>query len=173
MVARNFLIDLPELNLREWIRKSSINRARGCSGGATGVEALRSEDMSNPLQVEQTYDAPFETVWDALTNESQMRQWYFPQLVRFEPVVGFDFEFENDGSAYRKAWRVTDVVAGAKLAHSWVYEGHPGRSEVTFELFAEGARTRLRVTHTASRAFRASHTSRGAGSKTGGSRSSP
>ena len=109
--------------------------------------------MSNPLQVEQAYDAPIATVWDALTDESQMRQWYFPQLVRFEPVVGFDFEFENDGSAYRKAWRVTDVAAGAKLAHSWVYEGHPGRSEVTFELFAEGARTRLRVTHTGLESF--------------------
>ncbi|RYZ65957.1 MAG: SRPBCC domain-containing protein, partial [Proteobacteria bacterium] len=97
--------------------------------------------MSHPLQVEQTYDVPIATVWAALTNESQMRRWYFPQLVRFEPVVGFDFEFENDGSAYQKAWRVTDVVEGTKLAHSWVYEGHPGDSEVTFELFDEGTRT--------------------------------
>jgi hypothetical protein len=34
------------------------------------------------------------------------------------------------------------------LAHSWVYKGYPGSSEVIFELFEQDDKTRLKVTHT-------------------------
>ncbi|MCR5890014.1 SRPBCC domain-containing protein [Hymenobacter sp. J193] len=109
--------------------------------------------MDTPFVLEQLYQAPMEKVWDALTHENRLRAWYFSQLKRFEPVEGFVFEFADDGSAYQKQWRVTQVVEGEKLAHSWQYTGYPGRSEVTFELVAEGAATRLRLTHTGLASF--------------------
>ncbi|CAN5468378.1 hypothetical protein BH09PSE5_BH09PSE5_23070 [soil metagenome] len=109
--------------------------------------------MDAPLVVEETYAAPIEKVWKALTDEDQMRAWYFPQLKKFAPVVGFDFEFDDDGASFKKEWRVTQVVDGTKLSHSWSYVGHPGASEVNFELFKEGAGTRLRVTHTGLASF--------------------
>ena len=34
-----------------------------------------------------------------------------------------------------------------KLSHTWRYEGYEGNSILTFELFAEGDKTRLRLTH--------------------------
>ena len=34
-----------------------------------------------------------------------------------------------------------------KLRHSWRYEGYEGNSFVTFELFDEGEKTRLKLTH--------------------------
>lgn len=77
-----------------------------------------------------------------------MRAWYFPQLQRFKPVVGCSFVFRNDGSSYQKEWRVTQVIGGLVLAHSWVYKGYPGFSEVIFELFDEGNKTGLKLTHT-------------------------
>lgn len=109
--------------------------------------------MDTPFVLEQTYDAPIEKVWRALTTESQLREWYFPQLRKFGPVVGSEFEFADDGSPYQKQWRVTQVVAGRKLAHSWVYTGYPGSSEVTFELVEEGNKTRLLLTHTGLSSF--------------------
>jgi uncharacterized protein YndB with AHSA1/START domain len=109
--------------------------------------------MDTPFIIEQVYDSPLEAVWAALTEPAKMRAWYFPQLRAFKPVVGCDVEFTDDGSAYQKAWQVTDVVDGKKLGHSWVYKGYPGRSDVRFELFAEGARTRLRLTHTGLASF--------------------
>jgi uncharacterized protein YndB with AHSA1/START domain len=109
--------------------------------------------MDTPLVTQEFYSAPIERVWEALTDENQMRVWYFPQLRKFKPVVGFDFEFDNDGSTYQKAWRVTQFIDGTKFSHSWSYKGYPGSSEVNFELFREGTGTRLRLTHTGLASF--------------------
>jgi len=97
---------------------------------------------------EQVYAAPLEWVWRALTNMEEMRIWYFPQLEEFEPIVGFEFVFADDNSPYQKSWRVTQVETGRVLAHTWDYKSFPGSSLVTFELFEEGIRTRLKVSHT-------------------------
>ena len=109
--------------------------------------------MDTPFEFEQVYDAPIAKVWQALADKNKMRAWYFPQLLKFEPIVGFEFVFTNDGSAYQKEWRVTKVEEGRLLAHSWVYKGYPGSSEVTFELFKAGNKTRLKLTHTGLASF--------------------
>lgn len=109
--------------------------------------------MDKPFEFEQVYNVPIAKVWQALTKEDQMREWYFPQLIHFEPVVGYKFEFTDDGSAYQKEWRVTEIQEGKKLAHSWIYRDYPGNSEVTFELFEEENGTRLKLTHTGLESF--------------------
>ena len=109
--------------------------------------------MDTPFVIEQIYDASVQKVWQAITDENKMREWYFPQLKKFEPVVGFEFVFTNDGSPYQKEWQVTQVVDGQVLAHSWNYKGYPGSSEVTFKLFEEGDKTRLKLTHTGLSSF--------------------
>jgi len=109
--------------------------------------------MSVPFVLDHVYNAPLQEVWQALTEKEKMKQWYFPQLLTFEPVAGFKFTFKDDGSPYKKEWTVTDVINNRKLAHTWVYKGYPGVSEVTFELFPEGDHTRLRLTHTGLESF--------------------
>jgi uncharacterized protein YndB with AHSA1/START domain len=109
--------------------------------------------MDTPFILEAIYEVPIEKVWQALTSENSMRIWYFPQLIKFKPVVGFKFEFTNDGSSYQKVWEVTRVVESRLLAHSWVYKGYAGSSEVTFTLFDLGNETRLQLTHTGLASF--------------------
>jgi len=109
--------------------------------------------METPFEFEQIYYASLEKVWQALSDENKMREWYFPQLRKFKPVVDFEFVFSNDGSPYQKEWRVTKVEDGRILAHSWIYNGYSGSSEVTFELFKEGDKTRLKLTHTGLASF--------------------
>jgi uncharacterized protein YndB with AHSA1/START domain len=109
--------------------------------------------MDTPFILEQVYNSPSREVWQALTDENRMREWYFPQLKKFKPIEGFDFIFSNDGSPYQKEWRVTRVEDGRVLAHSWIYNGFPGSSEVTFELFEEGDKARLKLTHTGLASF--------------------
>lgn len=104
--------------------------------------------MDIPFVMEQLFDAPVKKVWQALTDTNKMKEWYFPQLKRFVPEPGFVFEFMDDGSHYKKEWQVTQVVTEKKLAHSWSYKGYPGFSEVVFELFEEGTKTLLKLTHT-------------------------
>lgn len=109
--------------------------------------------MSTPLVKEFEYKAPIENVWQALTDVAKMKQWYFPQLQKFEPVVGYPFQFDDGNSGYQKEWIVTKVKANKTLAHSWTYKGYPGSSEVIFDLSADESKTRLRVTQTGLESF--------------------
>ena len=104
--------------------------------------------MDNPLVKSFSYNAPVEKLWQALTVINKMRKWYFPQLQKFEPVKGYKFQFEDDGSQFQKEWTVTKVVHGKTLAHSWAYKGYKGMSEVIFDLSTEAEITILRVTQT-------------------------
>jgi len=104
--------------------------------------------MSTPLIKEFHYNASIEKVWRALTDKESMKKWYFPQLQKFEPTIGFKFQFEDNNAEYQKEWIVTNVAEGQMLAHSWAYKGYPGNSEVIFDLFSEENKTRLTVTQT-------------------------
>jgi len=77
-----------------------------------------------------------------------MKQWYF-KLPEFKPVVGFEFQFEGGPpeKTYLHFCKITEVVAGKKITYSWRFDGYEGISCVTFELFTEGDKTRLRLTH--------------------------
>ena len=83
-----------------------------------------------------------------------MRQWYF-DLKEFKPQVGFEFEFivEHEGNSYHHLCSVTDVIPEKKIAYTWRYKGEPGDSLVTFELFPDGDKTRLKLTHTGIETF--------------------
>jgi len=63
--------------------------------------------------------------------------------------VGFEFEFsvEHKGMNYHHLCKITEVIPQKKLVHTWRYKGHEGDSLVTFELFADGDKTRLKLTH--------------------------
>ena len=105
---------------------------------------------NEPFVIERTFNAPMAKVWSAITSKDEMKQWYF-DLADFKPVVGFEFTFngkKSDGSTKVHLCRVTEAVSGKKLTYSWSYEGYEGVSYVTWELFDEGGKTRLRLTHT-------------------------
>jgi uncharacterized protein YndB with AHSA1/START domain len=55
---------------------------------------------------------------------------------------------EHAGNSYHHLCKVTEVVPQKKIAYTWRYKGQPGDSLVTFELFNEKEKTRVRVIHT-------------------------
>jgi len=105
-------------------------------------------NLAEAVVIERTFNAPVGRVWKALTDVDQIRQWYF-DLKQFKPEVGFEFEFvvDHEGNKYHHLCRITEVVLEKKLAYTWRYKGEPGNSLVTFELFADGDKTRLKLTH--------------------------
>ena len=111
-------------------------------------------EQADAVVVERTFDAPVARVWKVLTDVDQMRKWYF-DLKEFKPQVGFEFEFvvEHEGNSYHHLCRVTEVVPQKRIAYTWRYKGQLGDSLVTFELFDEGAKTRLKLTHTGIETF--------------------
>ena len=106
------------------------------------------------LVVERVFDAPVALVWKALTDVDDIKHWSF-DIREFEPRVGFEFQFYggDECTQYLHRCKVTEAIPEKRLAYTWRYEGHAGDSLVTFELFAEGKRTRLRLTHTGLETF--------------------
>jgi len=115
---------------------------------------MTTNNVTEPLVVERTFDASVSQLWKALTEVEEMRRWYF-DLKEFRPEPGFDFEFtvEHEGMRYCHQCRVAEVIPERKIAYTWRYEGHEGESLVTFELFPEGKRIRLKLTHSGLETF--------------------
>jgi uncharacterized protein YndB with AHSA1/START domain len=102
-----------------------------------------------PVIVEQKFSVPRSTVWKSITNEREMKHWFFSEIPAFKPEIGFETQFSVDSGRmiFRHVWKVMEVVPDEKLKLSWKYGGYPGESVVTFELFDENNHTRLMLTH--------------------------
>ncbi|HKB85889.1 MAG TPA: SRPBCC domain-containing protein [Ignavibacteriaceae bacterium] len=111
--------------------------------------------MNEPVIVESTFNVPAEKVWKAITDKDEMKKWYF-DLKEFRPEPGFEFRFSggpSEDKQYLHICKITEVIPGRKLSHSWRYDGYEGISYVTFELFPEGDETRLKLTHSGLETF--------------------
>ena len=106
-------------------------------------------NKTQPYSIERTYNAPVSKVWKAITDKNDMKQWYF-DLAEFKAEPGFQFSFSGQGrkgEQYLHLCEVKEVVFEKKLSYSWTYKDQPGYSVVTFELFEEGDKTRVKLTH--------------------------
>src|SRR6266446_1528055 len=114
----------------------------------------KTNDLAEALIVERTFNALVGRVWTALTDVNEMRQWYF-DIKELNPEIGCEFEFvvEHEGNTYHHLCKVTEVIPEKKIAYTWRYKGEPGDSLVTFELFPEDNKTRLKLTHTGIETF--------------------
>lgn len=104
---------------------------------------------ASPVVIEVTLNAPSDRVWQAITDKDKMKQWYF-EVPEFKPEVGFEFKYyggEEGGKKYPTSCKILAVVPGRKLVHTWSFDEYPHETIVTFELFPEGDRTKLRLTH--------------------------
>ncbi|WP_255486888.1 SRPBCC family protein [Mucilaginibacter sp. SP1R1] len=109
---------------------------------------------TQPFVIERIYNASAQAVWEAITDNAKMKQWYF-DILDFKPIVGFEFTFtgQNEGKTFVHLCTVTEVIEGSKLSHTWRYDGYEGNSEVTWELFPQGDKTRVVLTHTGLETF--------------------
>lgn len=109
---------------------------------------------TEPVTKEVIINAPVSRVWKAVTDKNEMKNWYF-DLKEFNPEVGFEFRFYGGPPErqYLHICEITEVIPEKKLTYSWRYDGFPGKSFVTFELFDEGENTRLKLTHSGLETF--------------------
>lgn len=94
-------------------------------------------------------------VWKALTDREEMQKWYF-DIKEFKPEVGFEFNFTagDDKRTFLHICKITKIVPQQMISYTWRYDGYEGESVVTFELFPEGEKTRLKLTHTGIETFK-------------------
>lgn len=105
--------------------------------------------MESPIILEETFNASPSKVWKALTDKNEMKNWYF-NLAEFKAEVGFKFRFPGGPTPEKQYWHlceITEAIPEKKLTYSWSYEGYPGISYVSFELFKQESKTLLKLTH--------------------------
>jgi uncharacterized protein YndB with AHSA1/START domain len=105
--------------------------------------------MNNePFVIERIFDAPASIIWKALTDKNEMKKWYF-DIADFKPEVGFEFTFNggSENKTYVHLCIVKEAIPNKKLSYTWRYKDYQGISLVTFELFPEGDKTKLKLTH--------------------------
>ncbi|MFA6481534.1 MAG: SRPBCC domain-containing protein [Bacteroidales bacterium] len=104
---------------------------------------------NQPIVVERIFDATVLTVWTAITDQQEMKKWYF-DLAEFKAEKGFTFRFLGgpDGKEpYVHLCEVIEVIPQKSLTYSWRYEGYTGISFVTFVLVEQEGKTFLRLIH--------------------------
>lgn len=111
-----------------------------------------------PLVIEGSFDLPVREMWIVLTDPSEMRRWYF-DIPDFRAEIGAEFRFTAGpkGKPYLHLCRVTEVIVGRRLAYTWCYDGYPGTSELSFDLYAHGDASRLVLTHSGLETFPATN----------------
>ncbi len=114
-----------------------------------------SSSTEHEITIERHFALPAGTLWQAITDPDQMRQWYMPQLQSFKAEVGFKTQFtvSHNGKNFAHLWEVTEVTPGRRITYSWAYAGYPGISHVSFELFPEKNGTRLKLVHSGLETF--------------------
>ena len=110
---------------------------------------MNNRTTNEAFQIEQIYPVKVARIWKALTDKDEMKHWYF-DLPDFKPERGVEFRFMGgpaEDRQYQHVCKITEVILKQKIAFSWRYEGYPGDTLVTFELFDLGNQTKLKLTH--------------------------
>ncbi|HZB12946.1 MAG TPA: SRPBCC domain-containing protein [Chryseolinea sp.] len=107
-----------------------------------------NRQAEKPIIVETTFAVDLNEVWQALTDKDQMKEWYF-DIKDFRPEPGAEFKFYagDEKTQYLHLCQIKEVTPRRKISYTWKYDYDPGVSLVTFEIFPEGNRTRLKLTH--------------------------
>ncbi|MEG0927578.1 SRPBCC family protein [Chryseobacterium sp.] len=105
--------------------------------------------MNTPIIVQYKINAPFEKIWSALTNQNEMKSWYF-DILDFELKVGNIFNFYEPGgeNKYHHQCEILEIIPNKKLKHTWAYPDFSDlKTTVTWELQPEDSGTLVKLTH--------------------------
>lgn len=105
--------------------------------------------MSTPINIQYKINAPIEKVWKALTDQNEMKSWYF-DILDFELKIGNIFNFYEPGgeNKYLHQCEILEIIPNKKLKHTWAYPDFSAlKTIVTWELEPEGDETLVKLTH--------------------------
>ena len=111
--------------------------------------------MEKSVIKEYSYNSSPEKLWNALTLKEEMKLWYF-DLEEFKPEVGFEFRFwgGTEERQYLHICKITEVIVGKKLCHTWSYDGIPGLTNLCFEISqTNDSNSKLKLSHTGFETF--------------------
>ncbi|TYP71654.1 SRPBCC family protein [Aquimarina intermedia] len=101
-----------------------------------------------PIVVTQPFKVSRNRLWEAITQVTQLTQWFFENIEAFEPQVGFKTQFrvQVEDRIFTHLWEIIEVVPQHKITYNWRYQEYPGDSFVTFEIIEHEVNLILRLT---------------------------
>lgn len=104
--------------------------------------------MVQPIIKEITVNASVKKVWKAISNKDDLAKWFHPSD-DYKLEVGHTFHMtgHHEGKDYPHTMTITEIIPEQKLGLEWFIEGDSGITQVTYELKAEGEKTKVKVTH--------------------------
>ncbi|MDP3353676.1 MAG: SRPBCC domain-containing protein [Flavobacteriaceae bacterium] len=102
-----------------------------------------------PIIIEQIFNQNIETVWNAISQLDQMKQWFFENIPAFNAEVGFETQFNVKAPSqdFLHCWKIIEVIPNKKIVYRWKYKNISGEGIVTFELFEKNNQTKLVLTN--------------------------
>lgn len=106
------------------------------------------DNRAEPIITKETFNVSKETIWKAITDLSEMTQWFFDNIPNFKPEVGFETEFlvSSTERDFTHIWKVTEVIPNQKIAYTWNYKEYEGESKSIFEITENGNEATLTIT---------------------------
>ncbi len=90
----------------------------------------------DPIIIKEDFNCTKEILWEALTDLTYMKQWYFSQIQNFNAIVGFKTQFvvTVEDRTYTHIWEIIEVIPLQKITYTWQFQEHPGISTSAFEI---------------------------------------
>ena len=107
------------------------------------------------IVVKQEFNCSAETLWKAITDPVEMRQWYFAMIPDFKAQIGFEtrFNVEAPSRDFLHIWRVTEVDPGRMITYTWEFEGLSGKGVTVFSVEGDDNRSKLTLVNTGVESF--------------------
>jgi uncharacterized protein YndB with AHSA1/START domain len=112
---------------------------------------------AGPLQLERTFRAPAEKVFDAFTSEEVMRRWWHAERDWETPEAAVDLRpggavrvvmrNPQTGDEYGGGGTYTEIERPRRLAFTWLWDGETTRTLIEIDFEEAGGVTTVRFTH--------------------------
>lgn len=109
------------------------------------------------LEIERTFRAPAQAVFDAFTNPEVMRRWWHPERdwetseaevdLRVGGTVRVVMRDPHKDAEYGGGGRYTEIDPPRRLAFTWIWDGNDTRQLIEIDFEEAGGVTTVRFTH--------------------------
>ena len=102
-----------------------------------------------PIIVTQLINVPAAKVWSALTQEAELKKWYFPvQDYIFEEGKEFTFYESEDSNLFLHRCKFISIIPHQVIEYTWTHPSHSkGSSVVKWEIETQEDKTLVKLTH--------------------------
>lgn len=99
--------------------------------------------------VTQLLDVPVDKVWNALSQEAELKKWYFPvQDYAFEEGKEFSFYESDDSHLFLHRCKFISIIPQRLIEYTWEHPSHSkGISILKWETEPQDEKTLVRLTH--------------------------